>query len=231
MKEPLKNRIGRLMPTYSWVCLGVVFLFQSTIFWGTRPILTHLTPLDLGTALDELIPFQPAWVCIYVLSFASWFITMLLLLRGQQKQAVYRNTAAYLLTLVLTLILFLTVPAAIVRPEVPGRDFFSFATRVVYFFDQPNNLFPSLHVIASWYCWRVIDGTETGVPKWYKWFNLIFFLLVCCSILFVKQHVFVDVPSGILVAEVPILLSRRFHWERAGFALEARIRQRASREA
>ena len=130
-----------------------------------------------------------------------------------------------------TLILFLTVPAAIVRPEVPGRDFFSFVTRVVYFFDQPNNLFPSLHVIASWYCWRVIDGTETGVPKWYKWFNLIFFLLVCCSILFVKQHVFVDVPSGILVAEVPILLSRRFHWERAGFALEARIRQRASRKA
>ena len=87
MKEPLKNRIGRLMPTYSWVCLGVVFLFQSTIFWGTRPILAHLTPLDLGTALDELIPFQPAWVCIYVLSSASWnsvracFIAMIFCLK------------------------------------------------------------------------------------------------------------------------------------------------------
>ena len=230
MENKRNFRIADLMPAYSWACLGLVFLSQSLVFWATRPILAHLTPLDLSTALDGRIPFRPEWVSVYVLSFASWIVTMVLLLRGQQKQTIYRNTAAYLCTLLLTLILFLTVPAAIARPEVPGRDFFSFLTRVVYFFDQPNNLFPSLHVVCSWYCWRVIDGTETGVPRWYKWFNLIFFLLVCASILFVKQHVAVDIPSGILVAEVPILLSRRFRWERAGLALEARILGRRARK-
>jgi hypothetical protein len=40
----------------------------------------------------------------------------------------------------------------------------------------------------------------------------------------------VDIPSGILVAEVPILLSRRFRWERAGLALEARILGRRARK-
>jgi len=225
-----KNRIVGLMPTYSWVCLGVNVLCQCLVFWATRPILAHLTPLDLSTPLDARIPFRPAWITVYVLSFASWIITLVLLLRGQKKQAVYRNTAAYLCTLLLTLILFLTVPAAMVRPEVTGRDFFSFVTRVVYLFDQPNNLFPSLHVICSWYCWRVIDGSETGVPRWYKGFNLIFFLLVCLSVLLVKQHLFVDVPAGILAAEVPIVLSRRFRWERAGFAIEERFARRVSGE-
>jgi hypothetical protein len=203
-------------------------VFQVFVFWVTRIPLKYMDKLDLSIPLDGIIPFQPAWIVIYVLSFASWFITFFLLFR-QRKEHVYRNSAAYLLTLLLTGATFLLLPGAIQRPEVTGRGFFPWLTRVVYACDQPNNLCPSLHVVCSYYCWRAIFDTE-GIPLWYRRFNFLFLLLVCACILFVKQHVFVDIPAGVLAAEVPLQLARRFRWERAGLALEARILGRRARK-
>ena len=218
------NWIRSLLPEYSWPWLLFLIAVQCTVFCATRIPLMYMDKLDLSIPLDDMIPFRPAWVLIYVLSFASWTVTYFLLFR-QRKEHVYRNCAAYLLTLVLTGTIFMLVPGAMERPEVPGKGFFSWLTRFVYFVDQPNNLFPSLHVICSYYCWRALFDTE-GIPLWYRRFNFVFLLLVCCSILFVKQHVFVDIPSGVLVAEVPLLLAKRFRWERLGYALEKRFAAR-----
>ena len=218
------NWIRSLLPEYSWPWLLFLIAVQCTVFCATRIPLMYMDKLDLSIPLDDMIPFRPVWVLIYVLSFASWTVTFFLLFR-QRKEHVYRNCAAYLLTLVLTGTIFMLVPGAMERPEVPGKDFFSWLTRFIYFVDQPNNLFPSLHVICSYYCWRALFDTE-GIPLWYRRFNFVFLLLVCCCILFVKQHVFVDIPSGVLVAEVPLLLAKRFHWERLGYALEKRFAAR-----
>ena len=57
-------------------------------------------------------------------------------------------------------------------------------------------------------------------------FNFFFLLLVCCSILFVKQHVAVDIPAGVVAAEVPLQLARRFRFERLGYAVERRLMQK-----
>ena len=213
--------IRSLLPDYSWVCLLFLVLVQCTVFWATRIPLMFMEKIDLATAWDGLIPFRPGWVSIYVLSFVSWLVTFFLLFR-QRKEHVYRNSAAYLLTLLLTGATFLLLPGAIQRPEVTGRGFFPWLTRVVYACDQPNNLCPSLHVVCSYYCWRAIWDTE-GIPTWYRRFNFVFLLLVCCSILFVKQHVLVDIPAGVLVSEIPLQLAKRFRWERLGYALEKRI--------
>ena len=216
------NWIRSLLPDYGWVCLIFLILCQALVFCATRIPLQYMDKLDLSTPLDGRIPFWPAWISIYVLSFASWAITFFLLFR-QRKEHVYRNSAAYFLTLLLTGIMFMLLPATIRRPEVPGKDFFSWLTRFIYACDQPNNLCPSLHVVCSYYCWRAIFDTE-GIPLWYRRFNFLFLLLVCACILFVKQHVFVDIPAGILAAEIPLQLARRFRWERLGYALEKRFR-------
>ena len=218
MIKKLVNWIRNLLPGYGWACFLFLVFCQCTVFWATRIPLAYMEKIDLSIALDDIIPFRPGWISIYVLSFASWAGTLFLLFR-QRKEHVYRNSAAYFVTLILTAITFLLLPGAIERPEVPGRDFFSWLTRLIYLVDQPNNLCPSLHVICSYYCWRAIWDTE-GIPLWYRRFNFVFLLLVCCSILFVKQHVFVDIPAGVLVSEVPLQLARRFRWERAGYAIE-----------
>ncbi len=222
MIDRLANRIRNLLPGYGWACFLFLALLQLLVFGATRIPLQYMDKLDLSTSYDRLIPFRPGWISVYVLSFLSWLITLLMLFR-QRKEHVYRNSAAYFVSLMLTLACFMLMPSALERPEVPGRDFFSWITRIVYFVDQPNNLFPSLHVVCSYYCWRCIYDAE-GIPLWYRRFNFFFLLLVCASILFVKQHVLVDIPSAVVVAEVPLQLAGRFRWERLGYAIEKRIR-------
>lgn len=225
MKKGLVNRIVGLLPGYGWVCFLFLVLLQTLVFSATRIPLQYMDKLDLSTAWDGRIPFRPEWITIYVLSFASWIITFFLLFR-QRKEHVYRNSAAYLLTLLITLACFMLMPAELQRPQVPGRDFFSWFTRFIYLVDQPNNLCPSLHVVCSYYCWRCLYDTE-GIPLWYRRFNFVFLLLVCASVLLVKQHLIVDVPAGILVSEVPLQLAKRFKWERLGYAIEERIQKKA----
>ena len=220
MGKGLVNRIRSLLPGYGWACFLFLVACQILVFSATRIPLQYMDKLDLSTAWDARIPFRPEWIVIYVLSFASWLITFFLLFR-QRKDHVYRNSAAYLLTLLITFACFMLMPAQMERPEVTGHDFFSFVTRIVYFVDQPNNLCPSLHVVCSYYCWRCMYDTE-GIPRWYRRFNFVFLLLVCCSILFVKQHLVVDVPAAVVVSEIPLQLSRRFRWERLGYAMEKR---------
>lgn len=223
MGKKLFNWIRRLLPDYGWACLLFLIAVQCLTYWALRIPLRYVGTVDISTPLDALIPFYPAWISIYVLSFASWAITFVLLFR-QRKEHVYRNSAAYLLTLLLTGVTFLLVPAIIQRPEVTGTGFFPWLTRLIYAIDPPNNLCPSLHVVCSYYCWRAIWDTE-GIPLWYRRFNFVFLILVCCSILFVKQHVIVDIPAGVLVSEVPLQLAKRFRWERLGYAAEARIQR------
>ena len=67
------KRIRSLLPDYSWVCFLFLAAFQVLVFWVTRIPLKYMDKLDLSIPLDGIIPFQPAWITIYVLSFASWF--------------------------------------------------------------------------------------------------------------------------------------------------------------
>ena len=222
MEKGIKNRILGLLPGYGWVCMIGLIACQVLVFCATRIPLQYMDKLDLSIPLDARIPFRPEWITIYVLSFASWLITFFLLFR-QRREHVYRNSAAYFVTLLITFACFMLLPAELQRPEVPGKDFFSWLTRLVYAVDQPNNLCPSLHVVCSYYCWRCLYDTE-GVPRWYRRFNFVFLLLVSASILLVKQHLVVDVPAALVASELPLQLARRFKWERLGFAVEKRIK-------
>ena len=224
MYTRIKNWIVHLLPGYGWACVIFLILTQCLVFWATRIPLLFMEKLELGTPLDALIPFRPAWISVYTLSFLSWVVTFALLFR-QRKEHVYRNSAAYFVTLMLTGTLFLLVPGEIRRPEVTGTGLFPWLTRLIYAVDPPNNLCPSLHVICSYYCWRAVFGTE-GIPRWYRRFNFVFLILVCCSILLVKQHVIVDIPAGILVSELPLQLAKKYRWERAGYTIEKRIQNK-----
>ena len=224
MGKRIVNWVRHLLPGYGWACFLFLAALQLLIYYPNRLLLPYMNKLDLSTVWDARIPFRPAWIVIYLLSFVSWAITFVLLFR-QRKEHVYRNSAAYLLTLLITFACFMLMPATMEWPEVTGKDFFSCLVRLVYSVDQPYNLCPSLHVVCSYYCWRCLYDTE-GIPLWYRRFNFFFLLLVCCSVVFVKQHLLVDIPAGILVSEIPLLLAKRFRWERLGYAAEKRYMAR-----
>ena len=105
------------------------------------------------------------------------------------------------------------------RPEITGGSFFDKWMVFLYRVDAPVNLCPSLHVLITYFCWRETIRC-TGIPWWYKLFSFIFFLCVCCSVLFVKQHALVDVPCGVIVGEFALQCARLFRLERIPVAIE-----------
>ena len=110
----------------------------------------------------------------------------------------------------LCFVLFLLLPTTIARPEAAGSGLIGWLTRTIYAADTPVALFPSIHCVDSWLCWRFLMDCRK-VPKWYKWVNFVFSLLVCASTVLVKQHVVVDIFAGIAVAEIGLLLSRLYY--------------------
>ncbi len=173
---------------------------QIFVYFVSRLFLKGVPLHDLSTALDLRIPFVPAWVTVYFLSYPFWAVNSVWMLSESPEHAV-RCTVAFLLALLLTALCFFAWPGTIVRPEPVGDGFFERWVRLLYRIDSPTNLCPSMHVLDSYLCWRGTCGCR-GIPKGYKWFSFVFMLLVCPCILFVKQHAIIDIPVALIIAEL-----------------------------
>lgn len=219
-----KEKFRELFPPFMWVCLICMLAAQFGAFYGTRPLLAGRTLHDLATPLDLRIPLRPAWVTVYFLSYLSWAVNLPLVL-GEEKLRSYRIASSYILALMVSGILFLAYPGTLERPEITGTDVFSAWMRFLYRADTPTNLCPSLHVLISYFCWRWTLGSKR-IPRWYSWFNLGFLVLVCLSILYVKQHVLMDIPAALAVAEGSWQLVTRLRGERLWIAAENKLKKR-----
>ena len=211
-------------PAYVWITAAYLLTIDLTVFYATRPILPYLPAHSLALPLDGKIPFMPAWIIIYVLSFASWLLTFIWIL-SESKRHAYRMCGVYTIIMILTLTCFLAYPVTIERPEITESGLFNDLTRLIYMLDSPTNLCPSLHVVLSYICWRGTMDCQK-IPKWYQWFNLAFLILVCFSILFVKQHYVIDIPVAIIITEGALQIGRLTRIERIGFAIEERFKRR-----
>ena len=171
---------------------------------------TQLIPVAeahvLTTRLDEAIRVAPAWLTVYFLVFFDWIACGIAILSEQQTRA-KRFTLAYVLSMFAAALIFIFYPCTMDRPAVMGSDPFSILLRLLYRIDSPTNLFPSLHVLISYLCWRGTIGCEK-LPKWFSTLQFGILICVCLSILFVKQHVIADIPSAIVIGELALQASR-----------------------
>ena len=201
--ERTQLRVGRI-PRYVWGYLAAMLLVQLLVFYGTRFVLPFLPKYHLDTALDAMIPFRPGWIVVYYVSFAFWIVSAVLILAESRAYA-RRAAASYMLAMILSCVFFLVFPTTITRPASDGSGFFPSCVRLLYQIDSPENLFPSLHVLVTYYCLRAAKGSR-WFPKWFFPAGAAFLILVCISILLIKQHVIADIPAGIAVAELSLQL-------------------------
>ena len=221
-KPRISARTSIHIPRYGLLCCAAMLAAQLLCFCGTRLFLPHLTTHVMTGPLDARIPFSPPWVTVYFLSFLFWAVNGLWIV-CQEKAHVYRFAAAYILAMLLSAAVFLLYPGTMARPEITGSGFFDQWMRLLYRIDSPTNLFPSLHVLVSYFCWRGTMGTK--IPGWYRAFSFLFFLLVCCSVLLVKQHALADVPAGIFFAELSLQCARALRLERIPYSIEDHFRK------
>lgn len=203
-----------LIPKYAIKPLALALLVNSCVYMGIAQLRRFLTFSSLETPLDTALPFLAPFVLFYVLAFVQWGLNYLLIARDS-KELCFRFAFGNIIAKLICLFFFVFLPTTLARPEVTGTDLCSRLVRLIYTFDPPVNLFPSIHCLESWCCIRASFLLKKS-NRTYQTATLIMSLGVFASTLFIKQHVIADVFGGIVVFE-------------AGFRLAGRI-QKAIRQ-
>ena len=228
LKGTILSHIDRILPSYARIPLVLLVILNLIVYEGTQFLMLRAEHMSFALPLDGCIPFRMEWIVIYILAYLQWAVGFVIIAR-ESRERCYRVFAGELIAKLICGLFFIVLPTRIERPAVEGSGFIAWLMKLVYAGDLPANLFPSIHCMDSWFCFRGAIGMKR-VPRWYAPLMLIFTLLVFASTVLVKQHVLVDIPAGILVAELGLLLSDKLRAGRVLDAIEdARLRRRGGR--
>ena len=224
-KQRIQQGLERILPSYARIPLVLLVIINLIVYEGTQFLMLHAKHWDLALPLDARIPFRPAWIVIYILAYLQWAVGFIVISRESRAHC-NRVLAGEIIAKFICMLFFIALPTRIERPVVEGSGVFAALTRLIFASDLPGNLFPSIHCLESWICFRGAIGMKR-VPRWYAPAMLAFTLMVFASTVLVKQHVLVDIPAGVLVAEAGLLLSDKLRAGRLLDRLEAaRLRRR-----
>lgn len=207
-----KDCIFGVIPRYAALSLVVALAWNGVIYQGSILLRQGDAMWDMTTWLEEIIPFQPAWIIVYFGCFLFWGANYILISR-RGKEEWFRFLWADLCAELVCGIFFILMPTTNIRPEVTGTDLASQLVVMLYQVDPPQNLFPSIHCMVSWFCFIGVRF-DRRIPLWYRGFNCVFALAVCASTLFLKQHCLPDVFAGILLAEATYAIAQRTEFYR-----------------
>lgn len=206
------TKLSKIFPKFIIIPFILIVAIHILAFYGTRLINTEWVHYTPETAIDRVIPLCTAFFIIYFIAYAQWVITGFLLLR-ENRENCCRVASIELITTIIALICFLVFPTSMQRPEITGDCLGDIIGRFIYASDSPDNLFPSLHCTASWICFRGSLRSK-AYGKWFAPANGILAILVFASVVFVKQHLFVDIISAVVIVELVIFCTDKFRLDR-----------------
>ncbi len=185
------SNIRDLLPSDVLIRLLGCLALQLTTYYVPKHI-KRRTRSIMVTRFDHAISQRPWWVFIYVLSFAQWYICYWAVFRFGRANALQ---GADTLSKIACMLFYILLPTTMEREE--PRGFLAWGLRIIYRLDAPTNLFPSMHCTLSMICLIMLFTAD--VPLCLQLINAVFSLLVFTSTLKTKQHVIVDVLSGVLL--------------------------------
>lgn len=206
-----RRTLRKLIPIYAILPLIMTGLMNLLAYQGAKLFQVFFgtdSARDMTSALDRAIPFCPVWVWIYLGTFLFWIYQNLTVAQESPKMA-YRLAAADFVAKLICLGFFVFLPTTNIRPEVTGGGVTAFVMRFVYWIDTPTNLFPSIHCMVAWLGTRYIyECKHLKHRVLVSVLCTVGSLLVFASTLFTRQHVLLDVLSGVAVAEIGWLIAR-----------------------
>ena len=205
------KKFSNIVPRYAYFPLIMAVLVNSIVYNVSKLVTNNFIHYDLSLGIDELIPVESFFIIIYVLCFVEWIIGYILIGRESKKYCFY-YVSADIIAKILCLIFFVFLPTTMVRPNL-GTGIFDSMLAFIYKVDAPVNLFPSIHCLESWMVFRSSVKMQK-VPKFYKIFTFVFAVLTFLSVVFVKQHVFIDIIGGILVLEIGLILAKKWSFNK-----------------
>ena len=169
--------------------------------------------------MDELIPFNPHFIWIYHTIIPVIALTLVYLIK--RKDLFLSSIVAFLLATAVLFFFYIFFPSFYPRDAFVDNSTISGvlveATRRI---DGAQNTFPSSHVTFSWLITFFISISACAKKnKWIYKGYFIWAILISLSTLTLKQHFIVDVVSGIILALLCYLLSKKIVFERMSEAI------------
>ena len=178
------------------------------VFFGAYGFVNQHLPLthcrDLGTSLDRLVPFVPAFIWPFNLTYPLLLLPALLL---HTRRAMARACLAMACLVLFSCAIFTLWPVCVPRPAFVPHTFSEHCVAWVYANDRPVCGFPSLHVSATLLTTLILRRAGSRVAPAF----LVSWVVIALSTLFVKQHVLMDVLGGAILALLvdQVLIRRR----------------------
>ena len=203
------EKLKKLIPGYAVAPLVISLVMNMVTYFGTRLFTQDMRHYNLSCAIDGKIPFVSSMIWIYILAYVAWIVGFIVIAR-ESRQVCYEVLMGEQIAKFICLILFITVPTTIVRPEITGNSISDWVTGLIYMLDSPDNLLPSVHCLESWICFRgALRCKKMG--RGYRWIMFISAILVFASTVMVKQHVVADIVAAVIAVEVGLLIAKRFN--------------------
>ena len=194
----------KIVPTEMLLPIFITLLCNHCAYFVSRIFTTGLEHHEVTLSWEHHIPLMPWTIIIYWGCYLFWIANYILAARRDRRTA-YRFFCADVTAKLVCLFFYVVFPTTNVRPPVEGTGVFDFLMRLLYQIDAPDNLFPSIHCLTSWFCYMIVRD-DKRVPKWYRGLSLIIAIAVCVSTLTTKQHAVVDVIGGVGLAELSYFL-------------------------
>lgn len=203
LKEP---RFSHILLLLGWVGYFALYFITENLIPVERCHVVHC-------ALDDMIPFNEFFVIFYVgwyvLVFGSLAYTLFFDVEN------FRNIQLYIMiTQAVAMLCYIVWPSVQqLRPEAFPRDnVLTWLMGVIYSFDTPTGVCPSLHVAYSMGILSAALKDKRLAAGW-KAALTVFVIMVCLAVCFVKQHSAVDVLAALpvcLLAEA-LVFGKKFY--------------------
>lgn len=197
---------------YWWIPVFSMFAINFLSYSGSKFVTDSGFHYDISLSIDSALPFIPSFIIIYILSYLQWVVGYGLI-AVESKEVCYRVISSEIIAKLICLVIFLVLPTSMQRPDTAGHGIFGDITELIYLLDTPTTLFPSVHCLESWILFRTAHKI-TRHKKWLVPLWFVFAILVFASVLFVKQHLILDIPAAILVGEIGLFLGKKLKAER-----------------
>ena len=198
-------RFRHLLLLSGWIVYFALYFLTENLIPADRCHVIHC-------ALDDAIPFCEYFLIFYVgwyfLVFGALAYTLFYDVEGFRRLQKY-----IMITQAAAMLVYIFYPSIqLLRPAVfPRRNVFTRILGVIYWFDTPTGVFPSLHVAYSLGILALGLKSERLNPAG-KTALTAAVVMICLSVCFVKQHsaldVFAALPVGLL-AEMIVFGDRR----------------------
>jgi membrane-associated phospholipid phosphatase len=155
--------------------------------------------------IDGYIPLLTIFVIPYISYYFFLIFTFMFFLKRKNSKILETTSIALIIVTSAAYLFYFFYQNSIQRPMINPQNIFDQIYLWINSQVAPFNAFPSLHVAVSLIC---LMGIKVLKTKWFPYIG-VWVLLIILSTVFTKQHYFLDVVGGLILAVISFALTKK----------------------